>query len=102
MKARTALELSRLKTKLYRKNADYTKIFMLMSDNLVSVDCATFCDRSKSIPLTTEEATFLFNQMDCEFGAINGDGNLGYGEFIKEMTPTAIDLELEAPMLDTN
>lgn len=102
MKARTALEISRLKTRLYKKNADYTKIFLLLSNSLVSVDRHTFIERSKSIPLTKEEASFLFNYIDSGFGVAEGDGNLTYGEFIKEMAPSAIDLDLESPITEVN
>lgn len=94
MKARTSIELSQLRTRLMDKNADYTKLFLMLSDNLHAADRETFCARAKSIPLTDEEANFLFDYLDT---FSEGDGSIpkvDYSEFIKEMSPNDIELEV--------
>ena len=87
-KVKTELELCKLRNRLLKKNADYSKLFRLLSDNLHKVGKPTFLSHAASIPLNPEEADFLFNYLDYDERDGSFRGEVYYSMFLRKLAPS--------------
>lgn len=91
LKVKTELEICKLKSRLLKKNADYSKIFLMFADNLHKVERATFVARAVSVPLSAPEANIFFNffaEYDEE-ARLHSDV-VFYSAFLRKLAPNDV------------
>jgi hypothetical protein len=81
---RTEFQLEKFRVRLASKDADYMKMFMLISDNPIAVTREAFLKKAQTIPMTFEEANFFFDYFD----QAPKNGELSFAEFIRELAPS--------------
>ena len=87
---RTEIELEKLRTRLATKDADYLKIFRLLSDSDSHVAKSDFIRKAKGLAVSEAEADFFFEYLD----QAPRDELVTFAEFIREFAPSATSLSL--------